>query len=182
MRGTILLLLFMTAASSTAIGQRNTRFTGYVRTVNSAASPCRGADVSVRHVSEDAAMGGRNTIDYAFKNNSSSACTLKGYPRYELLDRSGKVRLRGRAINSQQLPGAEPKQPPHLVTIEPGKEAWFRVYYNSGGAGYMGKPCPVSRKVRIVAPGITRLFSLKENITSCRTVEVSAVRDGPLPE
>ncbi|HXM33594.1 MAG TPA: DUF4232 domain-containing protein [Pyrinomonadaceae bacterium] len=181
MRGTILLLVLITAASSTAIGQTNTRFTGYVRTVDSAAA-CRGADVSVRHVNEDAAMSGQNTIVYAFKNNSSTACTLKGYPRYELLDRSGKVRPRGRAINSQQLPGDEAKQAPQLVTIEPGKEAWFRVYYNSGGAGYMGKPCPVSRKVRIVAPGTTRLFSLQENVTSCRAVEVSAVRGGPLPE
>jgi hypothetical protein len=127
-------------------------------------------------------MGGLNTIEYALKNNSSGACTLKGYPRYELLDKSGKVRLRGRAINSQQLPGDDAKMPPRLVTIEPGKEAWFRVYYNSGGAGYVGKPCPVSRKVRITAPGTTRAFVLKESITSCRTVEISAVRSGPGPE
>ena len=127
-------------------------------------------------------MGGHNTIDYALKNNSSSACTLKGYPRFELLNKSGKLISRGRAINSQQIPGDETKQPPQLVTIEPGKEAWFLVYYNNGGAGYMGQPCPVSRRVKIVAPGTTKSFFLKENITSCSTVQVSPVRSGPPPE
>jgi len=68
------------------------------------------------------------------------------------------------------------------VTIVPGTETWFRVHYNSGGAGYLGKPCPVSRKVRIVAPGITRAFVLKEDISSCSNLEVSALRSGPLPD
>jgi hypothetical protein len=127
-------------------------------------------------VTEDAAMGGHNTIDYAFKNKSATPCTIKGYPRFELLDKSGAVRPHGRAINSQQLPGEEAKQPPRLVTIEPGKEAGFRVYYNSGGAGHIGKPCPVSRKVRITPPGTTRPFILSESIKSCGEVQVSAVR------
>jgi hypothetical protein len=126
-------------------------------------------------------MGGQNTIDYAFKNDSALPCTLMGYPRFELLDKSRKVRPRGRAINSRQLPGDESKQPPQSVTIEPGKEAWFRVYYDSGGAGYVGKPCPVSRMVWISAPGTTRSFVLPEKITSCRKVNVSAVRSG-LPQ
>src|SRR6185503_19132802 len=54
------------------------------------AALCRGVDLSVRHVSEDAAMGGENLIVYALRNNSSTPCTLRGYPRYELLDKRGK--------------------------------------------------------------------------------------------
>jgi hypothetical protein len=127
-------------------------------------------------------MGGQSIIEYALRNNSSTPCTLKGYPLYQLLDRSGRLRPRGRAVNSQQMPGDEEKHPPQVVAIGPGTEAWFRVHYNSGGAGYTGKPCPVSLKVRIIAPGTTRAFELKEDITSCRTVEVSAVRSGPVPE
>ena len=180
MRGTVLLLSLIAAASTTAIGQTKARPSGFVTNTN-AAAPCRGADLLVRHVTEDAAMGGHNTIDYAFKNDSASPCTLMGYPRFELLDKAGKVRPRGRAINSQQLPGDESKQPPQLVTIEPDREAWFRVYYNSGGAGYVGKPCPVSRMVWISAPGTTRSFVLPEKITSCHSVKVSAVRTG-LPQ
>ena len=136
---------------------------------------CRDQDLSVRHVTDDAAMGGQRTIEYAFKNKSSSPCTLIGYPHFELLDKSGMVRPRARAISSQQLPGDEAKQPPRLVTIPPGEDAGFRVYYNSGGAGYLGKPCPRSRKVRITAPGTTRHFVLRERLTSCREVQVSAV-------
>jgi len=164
-------LALLAAASSAAAGQASTR-----RLV-----PCRGEVLSVRHVSDDAAMGGHNLIDYAFKNNSSSLCTLKGYPRYELLVRSGKVRRRGRAINSQQLPGADAKEPSQLITLEPGKEAGFRVYYNNGGAGYLGTPCPLSRKVRIKAPATMRSFDLREEIRSCRRVLVSAVRTLPSP-
>jgi hypothetical protein len=183
MRGTILSLTLLAAASSTAMSQAKRTLINYIAIpVSVTIAPCRGEDLSVRHVTDDAAMGGQNLIVYALKNNSSAACTLDGYPRYELLDKSGKLRPRGRAINSQQLPGDEAKRPPQLVTIEPGKEAWFRVYYNSGGAGYLGKPCPVSRKVRIVAPGTTKSFFLKEDITSCTTVQVSSVRGGPLPE
>ena len=171
MRGTMILVVLIAAASSTAMS--DPQQTNYI---GRAVAPCRGADLSVRHVTDDAAMGGQNLIDYAFKNDSISPCTLMGYPRFQLLDKAGRVRPRGRAINSQQLPGDESKQPPQLVTIEPGKEAWFRVYYNSGGAGHVGKPCPVSRMVWISAPGTTRSFVLPDHITSCRSVSVSAVR------
>ena len=179
MRGTFLLLLLM-AASATALGQPDPRTTIY-KGPTQIALPCRNQNLLVRHVTDDAAMGGHNLIDYAFKNDSSAPCALIGYPRFELLDKSGRVRPHGRAANSRQLPGDEAKQPPQLVTIEPGKEVGFRVYYNSGGAGYMGKPCPVVRKVRITAPGTTRRFVLREQITFCTTLQVSAVRSR-LPE
>ena len=173
-------LIILLASASVASGQtdpRTTTFKGPIRLP----IPCRGQYISVRHISEDSAMGGQNSIFYGFRNDSTGACTLKGYPRYELLDKSGRLRPRGRAISSQQMPGDDEKLRPQSVMIHPGEEAWFRVYYNSGGAGHVGKPCSVSHKVRIVAPGTTRLFVLKESITSCRNVEVSAVRSGPHP-
>ena len=173
-----ILLTLLAAASSVTVAQTNIKGTADAVSANAGAfALCRGKDLSVRHVTDDAAMGGHNLIDYAFKNNSSSLCTLLGYPRYELLDRSGKVRSHGRAINSQQLPGDETKEPPQLITLEPGKEAGFRIYYNSGGAGYMGKPCALSRRVRIVPPGTRRSFVLREEIRSCRSVLVSAARN-----
>jgi hypothetical protein len=182
MRGIVLLVTLMAGEPIAAIVQTHVRDTFYLRSAVPVTSAiCRGADLAVRHVTEDAAMGGHNTIDYAFRNDSASPCTLMGYPRFELLDKSGRVRPHGRAINSQQLPGDESKKPPQLVRIEPGKEAWFRVYYNSGGAGYVGKPCPVSHMVWISAPGSTRRFVLPEKITSCQSVKVSAVRSG-LPQ
>jgi hypothetical protein len=174
------MLTLLAAASSLAIGQTNFEATAYARSAAVGAfAPCRGEYLSVRHVSDDAAMGGHNLIDYALRNTSSSPCMLIGYPRYELLDKSGKVRQAGRAINTPQLPGDDTKQTPQLITLEPGKEAGFRVYYNTGGAGYMGTPCPLSRKVRIRAPGTIRSFLLREEIRSCRSVLVSAVRNLP---
>jgi hypothetical protein len=175
-----ILLALLAAASSVTAGQPKIQWTAYAHSSYAGAfAVCRGEDLSVRHVTEDAAMGGHNLIDYAFKNNSSSPCTLSGYPRFELLDKAGRVRRHGRAINSQRLPGDETNQGPQLITLEPGKEAGFRVYYNNGGAGYMEKPCPLSGKVRIVPPGARRTFVLREEIRSCRSVLVSAVRVSP---
>lgn len=139
-------------------------------------APCRGADLAIRHVSDDAAMGGHNLTAYGLKNESAAPCTLKGYPKFELLNRSAHVMPRGRAVNSRQLMGDEAAQAPQLVTVDAGKEAIFRVYTNNGGAGRVGKPCPSSRWVRVVPPGTTRAFVLKDNLTSCVKVQVSAVR------
>jgi hypothetical protein len=175
MRLSFFLLLIIAAAAVTASAQPDSRTTIYKGPVRTAL-PCRGGDLSVRHVTEDAAMGGVNTIDYAFKNKSSSSCTLIGYPRFELLDKLGNVRPRGRAINTRQMSGEETKYTPQPVTIFPGTEARFRVYYNSGGAGYLGKPCPVSGKVRITAPGTTRGFILRKQIRACGRVQVYAMR------
>jgi hypothetical protein len=169
-------LTLIVAGSSVAFGQTPIKEIASIHSAN-ASAVCRGGDLSVRHITEDAAMGGHNTIDYAFKNDSSSPCTLKGYPRFELLDRSGRVPARGRAINSQQLPGDETRQPPRLVNLAPGQEALFQVYYNNGGAGYIGKPCPLSQRVRIMAPGTRRSFVRREEIRSCGSVLVSAVRN-----
>jgi hypothetical protein len=175
MRGTFLLLILM-AASATALAQPDPRSTAYKGPIQ-IPLPCRNQDLSVRHVTDDAAMGGLRMIGYAFKNKSAAVCTLRGYPRFELLDKSGAVRPHGRAINSQQLPTDEEKRPPQMVTVEPGKEAGFRVHYNTGGAGYLGKPCPVSHRVRITAPGTTRRFVLREEISLCGGLQVSAVRN-----
>ena len=171
MRAIIMLLVLLVAPAVQP--QQNIKFVPGFRL---GLQTCRGADLSVRYVTNDSAMGGHNLRDYAFRNNSASACTLTGYPRFELLNNAGRPLPRGRAINSTQLPGDETTGPPEEVTLESGKEAVFRVYHNSGGAGYTGKPCPISRKVRINAPGTTRAFILKEEITSCRTIQVSPVR------
>jgi hypothetical protein len=169
------IFLIPVAASVTALAQSDpgsTTFKGPV--VNPL--PCRNHDLLVRHVNEEAAMGGLRLIDYAFKNKSSAVCTLAGFPRFELLDKARAVRPHGRAVNSQKLPTDEEARPTQRAEIEPGKEAVFHVYYNTGGAGYLGKPCPVTHKVRITAPGTTQRFVLRENISLCKGLQVSAVR------
>jgi hypothetical protein len=179
MRGIILFMIVVIGSSNALLGQTNeSRVKSFKIVIGAVTAPCRGSDLSVRYVDDDAAMGGVHLATFAFKNESASPCTLMGYPVFQLLNKSGRVLPHGRAINSQKLPSDEAKVPPQLVTIEPGKEAGFRVYYNSGGAGYLGKPCPTSSKVWISAPGTTRRFMLKQKIQSCTTVNVSSIRSG----
>lgn len=174
MRGLFLLFIVL-AASGTALAQPDSRTTAYKGPVR-IPLPCRDQDLSLRHVTDDAAMGGVRMIVYAFKNRSSATCTLRGYPRFELLEKSGAARPHGRAVNSEQLPSDEEKHSPQRVTIAPGEEVGFRVHYNTGGAGYAGKPCPLFHRARITAPGTTQRFVLRERISVCGGLLVSAIR------
>jgi uncharacterized cupredoxin-like copper-binding protein len=181
MRRTLLLLALTLAAISLALGQTNAMDTAYIQSDEASASTqCRGDQLSVREVpnSLDAAMGGERAVDFAFKNISRSPCTLKGYPRVELLDRSGRLARHGRAVNNADLAGDQPGQTPQLVTLAPGKTAWFLFHFNNGGAGHVGKPCPTYPKIKITAPGTKRAFILRDAISSCREVEVSAIQSG----
>jgi hypothetical protein len=174
MRRTILLLALIAIAPTLALGQSS------IKSVDrtSAAAQCLRENLSVKEGETDAAMGGVRSVPYTFTNKSSSPCTLKGYPRFEVLNSRGRVVRR--AVGKEQVPGDSQQGPPQLVTLEPGKTAWFSLYFNAGGAGYTGKPCPTYPKVKITAPGTTRAFVLKSEIQPCRgaDVEVSPIRSG----
>jgi hypothetical protein len=156
-------MLFANAAS--AQGNRDS-----ARGRSSTSAVCRGDQLSVRNVGEDAAMGGVRRTDYAFANTSPSPCTLKGYPRFEVLSRSGQVVRHGRAAAGDTAANHQDS-----VTIEPGKTATFYVSYNAGGAGRVGKPCPTYPKIRITAPGNRRGVVLREALQLCGALEVSPV-------
>lgn len=141
-----------------------------------AAARCLDNQLSVRHDAEDAAMGGLRSMQYFFTNTSSSPCTLKGYPRFELLNKSGRPARGGRATNGLTRMGDDLKERPQLVTIEPGKTATFWIDYLARGAGSMSKPCPTYRKFRITAPGTKRAFFQRDEIELCSGLEVSPVR------
>ena len=132
---------------------------------------CRDSQLSVRDIGGDAAMGGVRSIVYAFRNVSRTPCTLEGFPRFEVLYRSGRVVRRGRAREQEMLPGP--------VTVEPRKTAVFSVNYNAGGAGRVGKPCPTYPRVRITAPGNRRGAVLRADIQLCGDVEVLPVAPPP---
>lgn len=179
MRRTIFLLTLIAAASSLALGQSSIKSANAGQNTESKATTrCLRDNLSIKEGETDAAMGGLRLTPFTLTNNSSSPCTLKGYPRFEVLNSKGQTVRRG--VDKEQLPGDSDKMPPQLVTIEPGKTAWFGVYYNSGGAGHVGKPCPTYQKVKITVPGTTRAFVLRSEIQPCRAVqiEVSAVRSG----
>lgn len=179
MQRIILLLALLIATSCLALGQ-TTNVKGIVFVQNGAAAQCLRQNLSVKEGDTDAAMGGVRLTTYTFTNKSSSPCTLKGYPRVELLSRTGRVARR--AVSSKALPGESEgdAKPPQLVTIEPGKTVWFNIYFNNGGAGHMGKPCTTYPKVRITAPGAGQAFTLRGDIQSCARTDfqVSPVRSG----
>jgi hypothetical protein len=141
-------------------------------------TPCQFSDLSVKEGESDAAMGGVRATDYIFTNKSAAPCTLNGYPRVELTTSKGVVARR--ATHSEQLPTDEQKMPPQIVTLDPGKTAWVRIYYNAGGAGHMGKPCPTYPKTRVSAPGVIQFSVLRSNIQSCPRTDfmVTSVRGG----
>ena len=121
--------------------------------------PCSREDLKIKEGETDAAMGGVRRTPYVLTNASKAACTLNGYAAVELLNKAGAVVKRA----SKQ----KTDDPITAATLEPGKTAWFALNFNAGGAGYMGKPCPSYRQMRITTPGAKRPFVLKTDIQTC---------------
>ena len=144
-----------TNPTSSAIVQSNTR-------------SCAGPSLSIKMGESDAAMGGVRSTPFVIKNNSSSPCTLEGYPALELLNQARAVVKRATKQKTD-----EPLTP---VTLEPGKTAWFALNHNAGGAGYMGKPCPTYTHVRISLPSMTRSFILRGDIQTCAKTDFEVTR------
>ena len=133
---------------------------------------CRREDLSIKEGETDAAMGGVRVTPYILTNTSSSACTLDGYPSVELLNGRGAVVKRSTQQKSDE--------PVSLVLVETGKTAWFSLNYNSGGAGYMGRPCPTYNKIRIRISGVTSPVVFRSSIQTCpRTdFQVTSIQSG----
>lgn len=135
---------------------------------------CSGSDLSLVQVDSGIEMGGIAWWDYAFKNNGSSACTLNGFPRVQLLN------TRGQVVHSKLMQNEEAT--PAAVTIEPSQQAQFRLRYNNGSRGGKGHPCPASvSRLRIQAPGTTRWFNRQDKIDLCDLVRVSEIYLPPAP-
>lgn len=150
-------------------------------------SACRGEQLSLREVEGEADIGGKRYGNYVFTNTSTTTCTLSGYPKFTLLNRRGQL-LRNVQVeytNDFVIAGdtneAVTRDGTVVVTLDPGKTAWFQIFYNDGMAVDHKKPFPVSAKVRVAAPQTGRTFLINSEIQACCGVEVSAVRSG-LPQ
>jgi hypothetical protein len=183
MRRTLLLLALVSSVSCLALGQSSAASARFIQNSNSSgtgggAARCLRENLSIKEGATDAAMGGVRQTDFTITNNGSAPCTLKGYPRVELLNRAGRAVRRAKSSNNWV--GGDDDKRPQSVTIEPGQTAWFRLNYNSGGAGHVGKPCPTYPKIRITPPGLMRSFTLRSDTSSCpgSDLEVSSVQGG----
>lgn len=148
------------------------------------ASPCLGEQLSLREVEGESDMGGKRYGNYVFTNTSTKTCTLTGYPKFALLNKSGqilsnvKVEYSNNFTVTGDTDGNQSSEASKIVTLAPGKSAWFQIFYNDGMAIDHKRPFPVSAKVRVTAPHTERAFLIKSEIQACCGVEVSAVRSG----
>jgi hypothetical protein len=160
---------------SFAVAQTNDRTSNDAHRGATSLAQCLGANLSVSRVSDDAGAGNR-AVNYAFTNNSSTPCTLKGYPGFALLDKRGR-RMRGIRVDMSDATYFQPEQSSQEVTLEPGKTAWFQVAYSA--VQNTPRKCPVSAKVRIIAPGTSRALIIADQLDPCGGgVTVTPVRSG----
>lgn len=117
---------------------------------------CTTSQLSIVLGSESAAMGARAVAGMGFKNISSTACTLMGYPKIQMMDSMGKS-IPTFVTNVPALMGI--KSAVNLISVNPGHTAIFNLMYESG-TGYANAICPTSSSVEFTAPGTTQILAL----------------------
>ena len=127
--------------------------------------PCTRAALTIKEGETDAAMGGVRRTPYTLTNVSKTPCVLKGHVSLELLNKAGAIVKRATKQKTDD--------PITAAILEPGKTAWFALNFNAGGAGYMGKPCPVYRQMKVTTPGAQSPFVLKTEIQTCAKSDFS---------
>jgi len=132
---------------------------------------------------EDADMGGKRYQKFIFTNMSDQPCTLRGFPTFVVLNKAGQALANGKAKYSNEYPNglAESDRKPVAVTLEPGKTAWFQIYYNDGMALDHKGPYPKAYKFLITAPKGDKAFVTRTDIQPCCGITVGSIR-GDEPE
>lgn len=132
---------------------------------------------------DEADMGGKRYQKFVFTNLDDKPCTLRGFPTFVTLNKSGKALANGKAKYSNDYPNgpAADNMKPVAVTLEPGKTAWFQIYYNDGMALNHKGPYPKAYKFLITAPKGDKSFVMKTDIEPCCGIIVSSIR-GDEPE
>ena len=112
---------------------------------------CSPAQLKVVLGRTDAAMGHLNQV-VRFVNIGPVTCALRGYPRLQMLSRSGA------AIATHDHDGTNytvPILPIKVVTLAFGKSATFQVGY-AAATGYGSAVCPTSARIRVFPPASQR--------------------------
>ena len=138
---------------------------------------CSGAQLSLKAGDEDADMGGKRYITYTFTNISKAPCTLKGFPTFAALNRSGRAMGIGVSYTNDFPNSSDNSKSAarKVITVEPGKTASFQIYYNDGMALPRHRSYPKSYKVRVTAPGGGKAFVVKSEIQSCCGIQVGSI-------
>ena len=108
--------------------------------------PCSAAQLAVLFVDSSGAAGSVDA-EYGFRNRSGRTCVLRGFPRVQMLTRSGAAL----STTETHAPGAYGIMT-RLVTLAPAKVGYFGVHYPAA-TGYGSLHCPTSAALRVTAPG-----------------------------
>jgi hypothetical protein len=160
-------LMVMVAATIAAFAEGKSKVESQRPVSSVVVRKCSGSQLSIRSDPNfnDAAMGGQRGASYIVKNSSASPCTIHGKPGIVLLD------SRSRLMGSRIAPTRG-----GLTTIAAGKEVAFEVGYHScdyaaESTGKDPKRCKNSRTALIRFYGITRVFSVKDQLDATGGIE-----------
>jgi Protein of unknown function (DUF4232) len=155
--------------------QKNTDSLDRPARLSSKLLPCQTKQLSLRRMSVEGGMGHSGAI-YVFTNNSSSTCTLSGYPGFVLL-----------AANGRSLTGVKIKLSKHnyfhhtqqqSVSLTPSNRASFMVATTR--INRSGQNCPVSAKVEITPPDTNQHFTITEQLRSCAVISITPIELGTI--
>jgi len=110
---------------------------------------CLSNQLTIVRGQDGVAMGHFGMDSSAFKNTSNITCTLKGYPNFQMLDKTGKH------IATHVIDGTSytvQPQPVDVIILDPGNQAMFDLGYDNS-TGYGNAICPTSAQVEITPPG-----------------------------
>src|SRR5579862_9093069 len=97
---------------------------------------------------------GTIAFEFGFTNHSVKTCSLYGYPRVQMLTKTGK----NLSTTDQTAPG-EFGIKEKTVVLAPGETAYFGVLYLDY-SGYPNLTCPTSAALRFTVPQTTRTVTL----------------------
>jgi hypothetical protein len=110
---------------------------------------CLSNQLSIVRGQDTAAMGHIGIGASAFQNISTTTCTLKGYPKLQMIDAAGSA-IPTHVINGTSYTVVS--RPDDLVVLAPGARVMFDIGYSSR-TGYGTAVCPTSAQVQITPPG-----------------------------
>lgn len=122
-----------------------------------AISTPRCATTSLRiWVGRTSTAAGSVTAEYGFTSHGSGDCSLRGYPRVQMLKASGKNLSTSYAKAAPGTWGIKVK----TVVLAKGETAYFGVIYHNS-TGYAKVTCPTSAGLRFTPPQNTRVLILR---------------------
>lgn len=137
--------------------------------------PCTQAQLRITGGRQGAGLGSFYA-PILFRNVSTTACSLRGYPGVEY------VAADGTAMPTR--PSQDTAIPVRTVVLPPGKTASAMLSGGDFGPNGGATPCPETAGVRIIAPGLTTQVFLPDITLNCNdgNIFVTTVQRGSRPQ